>query len=306
MIWAAQEALFGDKFDLGQYVDGAEAVIVGGGTFITPAPEHPELLQFSLRLPTVIFGTGASDPVFSGTDYIPEWLEILQNCAFIGVRGPLSEERICAWGVPSDQVEWIGDPAIYFANTEHLASPSKGELAVNVGRSWGRLYGFDEEGLIRTIIATLRGLADKGWLITLVCAWQPDDVVLEYIADEVPVKSVEHWHDDYAKALNSVKKFDLVICEKLHVGVVAACRAVPFIALNYGDKVLDFCRSVDWEAFCVSTQSLRPDQIWDCVDLLSQRRAEYSSSLAQSVDTLRERLLSVVPRVVRALAGNNR
>ncbi len=301
MIWGAQEEMFGNRFELGQYVDQAEAVIVGGGTFITPAPEHPGLLEMSKRLPTVIFGTGASDPQISGSDHIDEWTKILANCGFIGVRGPISQERIVGWGVDPNRVEWIGDSALYFAEPDAPTRPETGRLAVNLGRTWGKLYGFDEPGLIQIMIETLRQLADRGWRITLVSAWQPDDEVLEHVAENVPVEGIERWHDDYNKALEEMKKFDLMVCEKLHVGVVAACRNVPFIALNYRDKVLDFCRSINWEQFSVSTEGLNPSQVCERVDLIASKRAAYVSELNDSVRAVRARLVGALPRATAAL-----
>lgn len=92
----------------------------------------------------------------------------------------------------------------------------------------------------------------------------------------------------------------------LHVGVVAACRQVPFVALNYRSEVMDFCQSIGWERFCVSTENLDPDQILDFIEVLADTRDEYSSQLQQGTMRVRERLLAAVQRTVSALVGNLR
>jgi polysaccharide pyruvyl transferase WcaK-like protein len=301
MIFAAQEAMFGDSLELGQYLPGAEAVLIGGGTFVPKRPEHPDLVQLSQRLPTAFFGTGIGDPLFWGTEYISDWIEITRNANFIGVRGPLSQERLDGWGIASDRTEWVGDPALYFAREDRSPHPFGGRLAVNLGITYGQLYGFDEEGTERRVIVALSQLARIGWEITLVSAWGPDDVVLERIKAKVPVSAVERWHEDYATALESVQKFDLVLNEKLHVGVVAACRGVPFVALCYRSKVLDFCRSINWTKFCLSTEKLNPDLIVEQIGTLTAARNEYSDCLRQRVWSVRRRLLEAVPRTVSAL-----
>src|SRR5947209_7501866 len=79
LIYAAQEEMFGNVLELGQYVESPGAVLVGGGTFVPKAPEHPDLLRLSRALPTAFFGTGIGDPVFWGTKHIPEWIEIVRN-----------------------------------------------------------------------------------------------------------------------------------------------------------------------------------------------------------------------------------
>lgn len=306
MIFAAQKAMFGDILDLGQYIAAPEAVLVGGGTFVPKRLHHPYLVESSRRLPTAFFGTGIGDPLFWGTEHIPDWLKVLQNARFIGVRGPLSKERLEGWGVPSDRIEWVGDPALYFAQNVPSPRSFQGKLAVNLGITYGNLYGFDEQRVEKTVILTLQQLVRTGWDISLVCAWQPDDGVLERIKTEVAVSGVEHWHEDYARALRSVEKFDIVLSEKLHVGVVAACRGVPFVALNYRSKVMDFCRSIGWEKFCVSTENLEPDPILELIDMLAQVREGHADWLLQGVSRVRERLLAAVPRTVSALAGGLR
>ena len=98
MIFAAQEAMFRDFLNLGQYISNPEALLIGGGTFVPKFPHHPDLVKLSQQLPTAFFGTGIGDPFFWGTDHIPSWLEILRNSQFIGVRGPLSKRRLEDWG----------------------------------------------------------------------------------------------------------------------------------------------------------------------------------------------------------------
>ena len=211
LIFAAQQAIFGDVFDLGQWRSAPEAVLVGGGTFVPKRLHHPELVELSQRLPTAFFGTGIGDPLFWGTDHIPDWLKVMRNARFIGVRGPLSMERLAGWGIATDQIEWIGDPGLYFAEKEIILHRCKGELAVNLGITYGKLYGFDEQKVEKTIIATLKQLVRAGWNVTLVCAWPSDDEVIERLQSAVAVSAVEHWHDDYGRALESVAKFDVVL-----------------------------------------------------------------------------------------------
>jgi polysaccharide pyruvyl transferase WcaK-like protein len=295
--------MFGHILDLGQYHTCPQALFVGGGTFVPNNPQHPELVKLSRELPTAFFGTGIEDPLFWGTDHIKAWLEIFGNAQFIGVRGPLSQDLLESWGFPRNRIEWIGDPALYFATEErrdHL-HPFKGKLAVNLGITYGQIYGFDEEKLEKTIVLILHELVRIGWSITLVCAWEPDDVVVERIKAQIPVSAVEHWHDDYAWALESIANFDVVLCEKLHVGVVAACRGVPFVALNYRSKVLDFCRSINWDKFCLSTENLDPEQVLENIATLTHRPYDYSARLRQDALKVRRRLFESMPRVVAAL-----
>jgi polysaccharide pyruvyl transferase WcaK-like protein len=300
LVYAAQEAMFQEHLSLGQYIKDPEAVLIGGGTLVPKWPENPELLQLSRRLPTAMWGTGIGDPHFWGKDHIPTWIEIVNNCNFVGVRGPLSAERLIEWGAPAQKVKWIGDAAMYYADTSAPPPRTGRHLAANLGKVYGKLYG-DEAQLERAFIMALQRLAKSGWTITLVCAWKPDDEVVQRILDQVPVRDVEHWHDDYNRALESMKKFDVVLAEKLHVAVIAACRCVPFVALNYRSKVLDFCRTVDWDQFCLSSDGITDEVMVAAVENLAQASEDHVSRLRDSVASAKQRLLSAVPELLAAL-----
>jgi polysaccharide pyruvyl transferase WcaK-like protein len=301
MIFAAQQAMFNNTLKLGQYVSRPKAVLIGGGTFVPKFPEYPDLVKLSRGLPTVFFGTGIGDPLFWGTDYIADWLEVVKNAFFVGVRGPLSKERLLSWGVSRERVDWVGDPALYFAGKPRQPRNFQGKIAVNLGITYGNLYGFDEQRLEMTIVATIKELNRTGWEVTLVCAWPSDDVAIKRLKNHVLVKAVEHWHGNFTRALEAVDKFDLVLCEKLHIGVVAACRAVPFVALNYRSKVLDFCRSINWQRFCVTTANLERDCLLDLVGILAQESTTFSNRLSRAAGRVRDRLLQFAPRVEQTL-----
>ncbi|MEO7685204.1 MAG: polysaccharide pyruvyl transferase family protein [Gemmatimonadaceae bacterium] len=303
MIYAAQEAMFADTLDLQQYRDKPEGVLVRGGTLIPKFPEHPDLLELSSRLPTVIWGTGVGDPLFWGKDHIPTWLEVIKNSRYVGVRGPLSKTRLEEWGASGGQIEWIGDPALYFADgIVHTPVPHR--LAVNLGTTYGKLYGFDEAGFEIIVVRALQQLAHLGWHITLISVWRPDDEVVERVSSQIPHSAVELWHDDYLRALNSVEKFDLMICEKPHAGVVAACRAVPFVALNYRSKGMDFCLSIGWEEFCIETSRLTPEAIIHSIAKLGATQDDYALHLLDGVEQCKKRLMDAIPRSVAALRND--
>jgi polysaccharide pyruvyl transferase WcaK-like protein len=271
-------------------------VLIGGGTFVPKEPEHPGLLELSRHIPTAFFGTGVGDPALWGTTYMPVWLEVLDNARFIGLRGPLSVERLVEWGVPRSRLEWIGDPALYFATPEHHIRSGSGRLAVNLGVTYENLDGCSEQQLEHVVTSAVTELKARGWHVTLVSAWGPDDVVVDRVAETIHADSIEYWHDDFERALEAVGSFDVVLSEKLHVAVVAACKAVPFVALSYRSKITDFCRSVDWEEFSVGLRNLESSAIVDLIDRLSARRDWYSEKLQESVAQTRARLLAAVPR----------
>ena len=67
--------------------------------------------------------------------------------------------------------------------------------------------------------------------------------------------------------------------------------------------MLDFCRSIDWEPFSVSTEGLNPSQVCERVDLLASKRTAYVDELNRSVRAVRDRLTAAVPRAAALLKG---
>ena len=295
--------MLGDALLLDQWIEAPQAVLVGGGTFMSKAPENPDLLALSRALPTAVFTTGADDPKFWGAEIIPTWVEILANAEYIGVRGPRSVEWLVDWGVPEHRVDWVGDAALWFAEGRTPNQAFQGRLAVNVGTTFDRLYGQTDSALLETVVDALRQLTSVGWDISLICAWQPDDGALGYIADRVPIRSTQHWHDDWRRALAEVDSYDLILAEKLHIGVVAACRGVPFVALSYRSKVSDFCRSLSWDRYWLQTDRLNPEDIVERLKDLATDVSRSSLRLQKSAQSVKGRLERAVPRVLKALGA---
>ena len=88
--------------------------------------------------------------------------------------------------------------------------------------------------------------------------------------------------------------------------MVSACRGIPFVALNYRSKVMDFCQSISWEEFCLNTDNLKSNQILESIMTLAKARKEYSKCLQLRVYEVRERLLKAVPSTVTALVQDLR
>jgi polysaccharide pyruvyl transferase WcaK-like protein len=276
--------------------------VIGGGTFVPKYPEHPDLAELARRLPCIMFGTGIGDPFFWGRDHIATWLDVIAQCRFVGVRGPLSRRRLIEWGVPGNRIEVVGDCAL------RLAEPATGPafvprtLLVNLGTTFNQLYGGDDARVEQAVTEALGALSSRGWTITLASAWKPDDPILERIAGAVGIEEVLYWHDEFARALADIGRFELVLAEKLHVAVIAACRGVPFVALNYRSKVLDFCESLGWEHWCPSTENLGAATLVDRIEELARERTHFANQLASSVREARLRLEDAAACAGRILA----
>ena len=93
-------------------------VLVGGGTLIGRDGWAAKVADVRVRARVgriAVLGAGVEDPEFGGSrgittaEGIGRWTEILRGAAFVGVRGPQSQQHLEAWGVDSVVV---GDPAL--------------------------------------------------------------------------------------------------------------------------------------------------------------------------------------------------
>lgn len=71
--------------------------------------------------------------------------------------------------------------------------------------------------------------------------------------------------------LSRVENLDLMVCLKLHAGVLAAAANVSFVILEYQPKCRDFAAGIGWEEFVVRTDDLKPGKLIDVVSSLVPR-----------------------------------
>jgi hypothetical protein len=226
----------------------------------------------------VVFGTGVLDPSFWQEHYpdidwsqeMVEWVAVLKEAAYVGVRGPRSARLLESAGLPKPLV--IGDPALSLCTPKPPQHLTKRKVAINLGHS-SRMWGCQEH--VNEIIATLaRQLLETGWQVEFLPVHPIDFRIIRNLVRRFNLQEVSIWQEfgNVQKTVNRIRSYDLVIGQRLHSIVLAHGCGVPAIALEYQPKCADFMESMGTQHFSVRTNALELDRL---TTLIQEIEADY-------------------------------
>jgi polysaccharide pyruvyl transferase WcaK-like protein len=283
---------------------------LGGGTLInSPAPLSGVRRMEAMGLTGFTFGTGVRDPRFwNRVDKFPQefsqWVESLSQFEQISVRGPHSSQILKEAGLSN--VEIIGDPALQFWEPPQAIPALTNKIAFNICRGYGRKIGNDEERIFEQLRVVAKNLLKAGIELVFVSVWEGDDKLTHKFAESLEGGSrisVELVGCDVEGFLRVVSSCDLMISMRLHAAVLAMCRSVPVVSIEYQPKCRDFMDSMDLGRYNIHPDDLdaaRAEQlIYDALrcsleirDAIRQRATYYQNQQADFAARIRDRILS--------------
>ena len=124
---------------------------------------------FGLCKKHFVFGTGAAEPCFGESQskwqsILTQWISLLRNSEYIGVRGPYSARILTEAGL--NNVEVVGDPVLAFAE-QSMPDESTYETSViglNAASIRGGLWG-DMEHVVKQFESIAVIAKKEGWAI---------------------------------------------------------------------------------------------------------------------------------------------
>ncbi|WP_431882313.1 polysaccharide pyruvyl transferase family protein [Micromonospora gifhornensis] len=264
--------------------------VLGGGTLIG-SPSFRRGLESSLRmldgLPVVNIGTGVDDPVMPSTGVpgdnreLRAWVPLLRRMPKVWVRGPLSRHLLREVGVDA---EISGDPVLLFALDADLRHrPALGRIGINLGIT-GNQWQRDPAELVRAVVSYGRGMRERGVEVLLISVWDRDDELTASVADELGCPAVLAAQMRTAGAMRRVMRgIDILVAQKLHAVVGAACVATPSIALEYRPKCRDFQESVGAGRWTIRTSEATGGALAAMTHQLYDERESAMKTLAEQV-----------------------
>ena len=117
--------------------------------------------------------------------------------------------------------------------------------------------------------------------------------------DESAVSPVCYTHEAF---LNRIEKLDLIVCLKLHAGILAAAANVPFVSLEYQPKCRDFAASLGWEDFVLRTDQIQPRRLIGLVEMLiaqlDSKRVELCRSMCGLMNSFEQYCNQIEPMLL--------
>lgn len=270
--------------------EARDLLLLGGGTLINRNQYLRWLTERdSPRIERAVLGTGVASPGFWGLTEDPsEWLRWLGTCAYVGVRGPRSEQTLEKWGFQG-QVEVCGDPALAL----EVEAADNGSSSVLVAPAWtnGQLWGESDHDVYRELVSAIRIWEQEGREITLMSCHPTDDRPIILIKEMLGVTGARYFpgYLNVQASLEKIASASIVVGERLHACVLSATAGRPFLAIEYRPKLQDFAESVAMGDFVVRTDEIKTGRI---VEIVAQLERETPAEMNAAVATYRERLLA--------------
>jgi hypothetical protein len=281
--------------------------ILGGGTLIG---ELGYLGPLERAMPfaksAIVFGTGVEDPTFwtnrDAKRYnLGAWKSILQQCAYIGVRGPRSQAYLRDIGIES---EILGDPVSMFVQPDRHVLTTERHLGLNLGVGSEGMFS-DEKTIFATLAAFAKKMLAAGWRISLYVVWPKDLAITQRFAAEVGLgpASIRRIYHSPAKFMTAVREHPVFVGFKLHGVVLAYCAGVPAYMIEYRPKCRDFMESIGAEDFIARADEISVEGLVGKVEQLQHEGATLIEKTTALLRRFREKQITTAHRLMSEHAG---
>jgi len=278
-----------------------DGVIVSGGTLINPY-WHPQVkLAIEQEVPVWSLGTGVGSqgfPVPESVDLTP-WQSILPRFLSLGVRGPLSQQRLEAIGITKAEV--VGDLAFVLARPP-IAPLNPSAFALNVYYPVRPEHGDESFESLEELSRCVAKLVARGWRAVPVAMHRHDIEPIQRILDAAGLSAIPiQLLPDFDSFYRVVSPCTLLVGVRLHAAILAFCAGVPPLVLGYRDKGLDFVRSVDWEEWYVPLDKAAPGEMEEKCQRLAAEALQLRPRVHQRATIWQKRLQQYADEVRQSL-----
>jgi hypothetical protein len=238
-------------------------LMLGGGTLINRLTYLRSLRQYdSPRIERAVFGSGVADPAYWGlTEPTDQWIDFLDSCVYVGVRGPRSEALLREWGFEGE-LEILGDPGLSIAPALPVETET-GLVVVSPAWTDGELWGGDDTAVFAALAGVVGSLRAAGRAVAYLSCSPGDDRHIMEIMKQSGSLDADHVaaYADHDAGVELLARAEVVVAERLHAAVIAAACDTPSVLIEYRPKIRDFARSVDQEDFVVRSDETSVERL---------------------------------------------
>jgi|GEM_PF-2634200 len=282
-IWEASSSLFSElnlmlykkpRIKLSRYLMKQKVkscAILGGGTLIgankadgsNSFRDDFQIISNNAKF-NVVFGTGVGALAEDVPEWLRAWKPIIENCGYVGVRGPRSQVRLKKIGIES---EVLGDTACQWVGQLVKSARNKKKLGINIGATEGLITA---QGFNNYVNFLRQRIQEKWDLIFFVI--NPDDLALteRMISCLGITAEIRTACEKTTSYLSSLEDIDYFIGTRLHSVILAMTKPIPSLMLGYADKAHDFMESVEMESLCVDINTVSLDQLNEVFSYLTK------------------------------------
>jgi polysaccharide pyruvyl transferase CsaB len=307
----------------GLEIFSSSVFLLGGGGLLKDYGESPDslagwlgnlTLAQRLKRSTALACVGVENIRFEDTRN--RLRDVLEGVDDLTVRDGASLEILRDIGIQRE-IHVAADPALLLAETvETRRLDSRRPLQVMVSvRHWFSKGAFVEDEVrfaraLESLASALRSVVNSRnaevVLVPLRTARHDNDVA---IADRVASMMACPERTRVLRDTPAVSTFidmidgcDLLVGMRLHSLILAATRGVPMVGLSYMPKVSRFMDSIGQTRFCMSLETVSPEQLIELMDVSITDYVGRSQAILEAVEVRRKTVEDALSRW-RRLAG---
>lgn len=251
----------------------------------------------------------SNNPIYVYSDSCEEKLnDLSKNIVFWGVRGPLTYTILKKSNIDINKVIISGDPGLLLKKSELENKGTnldftKGDkvVAVNLGTSFNKIYGGEEEYVEEALIEVCKKLLNSGYKIYLYPMWDRDiDSILNMYKKLPKTKNVilDIVVHSGGELLSILSNCVFSINFKLHGNVISAVAKIPFICLGYRFKAYDFMKSIECEELNIPTDAENMQkEIEERIKIIKKNEKNIIQKIEKNIDKYTEILESAFKNI---------
>ena len=282
-----------EEVTLARITKAFDSAVMAGGTLIGNKGNFLARSQRMLNTARhrFVFGTGVADYEFwegrkqseekSWRHNLSLWCSFLEECDYVGVRGPQSQKTLLDAGLKN--VEVAGDPVLVFADCSKSVNYKDKTLGLNFGVGGEHMWD-SKEKLFEKIVELASLAKSSGWKVVWFAVWPKDRAITQSAAKASGTDEyIYEICTDRAKYMNLVSDLTVLVGMKLHAVALSTCAGVPSIMLEYRPKCRDYMKSIQQDHLCERIDLLKAEKVWEKVLDIQSNREQYAAKMAEGI-----------------------
>lgn len=219
--------------------------------------------------------------------------QLLEDIDYISVRGPKSKEILSRYGI---DCRIVGDTALVLEPTNYHNQSTK-RVAVTLKATGRDLKWRKNEEYVDIVKSFCQSHSDEYEFVFV--PFRPVDIPLHIELTKSVKNSQFKDHCSYVDVqavVDELARCDLVIGERLHANILAACSYTPFISVEYQPKNSDFAESVGMSDYNTRIDHLTTEWLENRTDEIAASD-DMAIALESKVSSKREKIYSFADEI---------